>query len=313
MIKKILMCWLILNSTWSLAQESMEFYDADGKISDEASSFYYILIDESSHGFDTVKSYYTKTDKPRSIIALDEAGRRNGLSFFYHENGQLKGKASYKAGSLEGNVETWYPSGKSQSIESFSSITTLPQQSAILQYWDSLGNQIIKDGEGICTCVFGILSGTNIIETGTLKAGVRDASWIGFRLDGSKYFDERYNDGEFVSGISFDKSGKSYSYTKREEAAIPSKGLADFYEQVRQAMKYPKEARRNRIEGKVFVEFIVDKEGNLTDVRAIKGIGYGCDEVAVDAVKSSPRWIPGKQRGQPVRMKMVLPLDFKLG
>lgn len=313
MMQRILLCCLILNASWCLAQETREFYDADGNISDEANSFYYTLVKENADVSDTVKSFFTKTGKPKSIIALDEAGRRNGLSFFYHENGQLKGKASYKEGSLEGNVEAWYPSGKSQSIESFSSTTTLPHGSALLQYWDSLGNQIIKDGNGICACVFDILSGSHIMEGGTLEEGVRDGLWKGFRRDGTKYFEERFNKGELVSGISFDNSGKNYSYTKGQEIAVPSKGLTGFYEHVRREMKYPKIARRNGIEGKVFVEFIVDKEGNLTHVRAIKGIGYGCDEVAIDAIKSSPRWIPGKQRGQPVRMKMVLPLDFKLG
>jgi protein TonB len=87
-----------------------------------------------------------------------------------------------------------------------------------------------------------------------------------------------------------------------------------FYEYVAKAMqgKYPAQARRMGIEGRVFVEFVVEKDGSLTDVKAIKGIGAGCDELAVNVVKNAPKWKPGKQRGKPVRQKMVLPIVFKL-
>lgn len=99
-----------------------------------------------------------------------------------------------------------------------------------------------------------------------------------------------------------------------EETAQPQGGMNAFYEYVGKAMqgKYPAQARRMGIEGRVFVEFVVEKDGSLTDVKAIKGIGAGCDELAVNVVKGSPKWKPGKQRGKPVRQKMVLPIVFKL-
>jgi len=67
-----------------------------------------------------------------------------------------------------------------------------------------------------------------------------------------------------------------------------------------------------RIEGRVFVQFVVDKDGSITNVEVLKGIGGGCDEEAVRVVKNAPKWNPGKQRGRPVRVKMVLPITFKL-
>ena len=99
-----------------------------------------------------------------------------------------------------------------------------------------------------------------------------------------------------------------------EETAAPIGGMNAFYEYVAKAMqgKYPAQARRMGIEGRVFVEFVVEKDGSLTDVKAIKGIGAGCDELAVNVVKGAPKWKPGKQRGKPVRQTMVLPIVFKL-
>ena len=98
-----------------------------------------------------------------------------------------------------------------------------------------------------------------------------------------------------------------------EETAAPPGGMQAFYEFVGKKMKYPAQARRMGIEGKVFVEFVINRDGSIVDVKAIKGIGAGCDEEAVRVVQSSPKWSPGKQRGKPVRQRMVLPITFKLG
>lgn len=97
-----------------------------------------------------------------------------------------------------------------------------------------------------------------------------------------------------------------------EETAVPVGGITAFYEYVLGKLKYPAQARRMEIEGKVFVEFVVEKDGSITDVKAIKGIGAGCDEEAVRVVGESPKWKPAKQRGKSVRQRMVLPITFKM-
>ena len=96
-----------------------------------------------------------------------------------------------------------------------------------------------------------------------------------------------------------------------EETAVPIGGISAFYEYVLGKLKYPAQARRMEIEGKVFVEFVVEKDGSITDVKAIKGIGAGCDEEAIRVVSESPKWKPAKQRGKSVRQRMVLPITFK--
>lgn len=98
-----------------------------------------------------------------------------------------------------------------------------------------------------------------------------------------------------------------------EESASPQGGMQAFYEYVNKKVKYPAQARRMGIEGKVFVEFVINRDGSIQDVKAIKGIGAGCDEEAVRVIQSAPAWKPGKQRGKPVRQRMVLPITFKLG
>jgi protein TonB len=102
-------------------------------------------------------------------------------------------------------------------------------------------------------------------------------------------------------------------FTIVEDQPAPKGGMAAFYEYVGKNLKYPAQARRMGIEGKVFVQFIVDKDGSITEVQAIKGIGAGCDEEAIRVLKNAPKWSPGKQRGRPVKVRMILPITFKLG
>ncbi len=97
-----------------------------------------------------------------------------------------------------------------------------------------------------------------------------------------------------------------------EQTAAPKGGMSAFYDYVSKNIRYPAQARRMNIEGKVFVEFVVDKDGTLTNFVVVKGIGAGCDEEAVRIIQSAPPWLPAKQRGKPVRQRMVLPIYFKL-
>jgi periplasmic protein TonB len=101
-------------------------------------------------------------------------------------------------------------------------------------------------------------------------------------------------------------------FTIVENQPEPYGGMRAFYEYIAKNLTYPASARRNNIEGRVYIEFVVEKDGSLTDVKILKGIGGGCDEEAVRIIKNAPKWIPGKQRGRPVRVKMVLPVLFKL-
>lgn len=89
-------------------------------------------------------------------------------------------------------------------------------------------------------------------------------------------------------------------------------GLNEMYKFLGKTLKYPSAAQRSNIEGRVFMSFIVERDGSITDVLVAKGIGFGCDEEATRAVKQMPKWIPGKQNGRNVRVKYTIPVTFKL-
>lgn len=77
-------------------------------------------------------------------------------------------------------------------------------------------------------------------------------------------------------------------------------------------IKYPMMAREAGIQGKVFVQFVVETDGSITDVKVIRGIGGGCDEEALRLIKNMPRWNPGLQRNVPVRVRFNMPIHFML-
>lgn len=97
-----------------------------------------------------------------------------------------------------------------------------------------------------------------------------------------------------------------------EDQPTPLGGMKAFYAYVGKNMKYPAQARRMGIEGKVYITFVVGKDGALTDIVVLKGIGAGCDQEAIRVLSGAPKWKPGKQRGRPVRVRMQLPIIFKL-
>jgi protein TonB len=76
--------------------------------------------------------------------------------------------------------------------------------------------------------------------------------------------------------------------------------------------KYPEIAKENGIQGRVFIQFVIDKVGNVTKVTVAKGVDPYLDEEAMRVVKSLPSWTPGKQRGKPVPVTFVVPINFKL-
>lgn len=77
-------------------------------------------------------------------------------------------------------------------------------------------------------------------------------------------------------------------------------------------VKYPILAMENGIQGKVFIQFVIEKDGSITDVKVLRGVDSSLDKEAARVVKSMPKWKPGKQRGKPVRVSYTLPINFQL-
>ncbi|MGB1041105.1 MAG: TonB family protein [Flavobacteriales bacterium] len=181
------------------------------------------------------------------------------------------------------------------------------------------------------------------------KENERLAAIAKAKTDKAEYFHETYNTAETARIALFKKNQKLIKVIAELEKEIPQKRLEtlglyqelkneDNYQKRRDAavykfveempefpggkekmfeflaknITYPEIAKENEVTGNVYIQFTVEKDGSLTDIKVVRGIGSGCDEEAVRAVKKMPNWIPGKQRKKLVRTSFILPIRFTL-
>jgi protein TonB len=90
-------------------------------------------------------------------------------------------------------------------------------------------------------------------------------------------------------------------------------GSDSLYAYIARNIKYPETAKKEKIEGRVFVTFVIEKDGQVSSAKILRDIGGGCGEEAIRVVKNMPKWKPGTQRGNPVRFQFNLPVSFMLG
>jgi len=97
-----------------------------------------------------------------------------------------------------------------------------------------------------------------------------------------------------------------------ELPARPEVGNEGFFSYLKQNQRYPGKARKNQVQGKVMVEFVVEKDGSLTNMKIVQKLGNGLDEEALRLIAKGPKWLPAEYNGSPIRQKMILPVVFQL-
>ena len=123
------------------------------------------------------------------------------------------------------------------------------------------------------------------------------------------------------------KSNYNFDYDGADWGAEESDGEADIFQVVEDMpqfpggsvqkwisknVKYPMIAQENNIQGKVFVQFVIEKDGSVSDVKVARSVDPSLDKEAIRVVKAMPKWKPGKQRGKPVRVSYTVPINFQL-
>ena len=135
-----------------------------------------------------------------------------------------------------------------------------------------------------------------------LKIEFMDAEW---NSDGASNYR-----GVIVKKIKDEWTNELFQYC--DVKPEPKEGMEEFIRYISENLKYPEEAKQSEIEGRVFVQFIVDASGKLKNIQAVKGIGWGCDEEAVRVMQNAPPWNPAKVADMPVKTRMILPITYKL-
>jgi TonB family protein len=197
-----------------------------------------------------------------------------------------------------------------------------PSSTYILVEFNEEADKLLAEMEkahGIPASIELFTPDNGLYKTGTMNTGPEKISFnqskeweAASQTTGARTFAIiEYNDmAKQVSANARDENGV---YTIVDETATPENGIPALFDEVARKIVYPQQARQKGIEGKVFVEFVVHEDGSVSDIKAVKGIGAGCDEAAVAVVKAANiKWIPGKVSGEEVKQRMVLPVTFKL-
>lgn len=108
------------------------------------------------------------------------------------------------------------------------------------------------------------------------------------------------------------KDLKVYDFTSVQKQPAYPGGMPKFYEYLKKELKYPEVAKKNKIQGKVLLSFVIEKNGSLTDIVVIRGLSPETDREAVRVLKNSAKWAPAEKDGEPVRVKYSININFDL-
>lgn len=130
-------------------------------------------------------------------------------------------------------------------------------------------------------------------------------------LDGEA-LDINFLGGILANNDDYHPQGEDEVCMSVEEAPEFPGGVNAMMDYLRGNLKYPESAKKNKQEGRVFIGFVVEKDGSVTNVNVLRGVCEELDNEAVKVVKAMPRWTPGMNEGKPVRVQYTLPIVFKL-
>ncbi|PWS32084.1 M56 family metallopeptidase [Pedobacter paludis] len=254
-----------------------------------------------------VQNIVSQTDPvvlPASKTIVKGETDANWKGFYNFLSKNINYPTEAKESNLQGNTQIKFTL-KNGRINNLSSSVDLGEgcdeevMKAILSY---KGYKTIPNGKYALKVSFAIADTESKFKNNNIE------SIIGYQ-DLSNVMVTAYNDP--VPKIEKDDD-KVYDFVSIEKQPEFPGGIKKFYEYLGKAIKYPELAIENNVQGKVFLSFNVEKNGDLTDIKITRGLGSGTDEEAIRVLTESPKWYPGIQNGQAVRVKYNINVNFTL-
>lgn len=186
------------------------------------------------------------------------------------------------------------------------------EEPLLLNAWGPDGAQYVKNGDGYWRAVGETPNGKWLFEQGRVVSGVKDGNWIGTLVDSTRYYEEIYDLGQFKTGVSW-INGEKKEYTKPQVQPEFKGGIKEFYKFLGMNIRYPMDAARRGVAGRVMLSFVVCEDGSMCEYKVENRVGYGLDEEALRVVKlMNGKWDPGEMRGQKVKVKYNVPINFQI-
>lgn len=222
----------------------------------------------------------------------------------FYENGNKKLASNYDDFGINGKQYGWYENGNIKFENEFTfDKKTKKITKRILNYLDENNVKKVVDGNG-----FFEDNGEGEFSKGAVKNGFKDGVWEGSFNKLKCRYKETYKDGKLISGESFDENNIPYKYTEVEIKPEPKEGINSFYKYIGKNFKVPEVAG---LSGKIYLTFVVDKEGKIVEPKVLRDIGYGTGEEALRILTNYNGFKPGEQRGQKVRCSFSLPISIQ--
>ena len=229
----------------------------------------------------------------------------------YFENGIKKQYSKYLSGFIVDTSFFYYPNGKLYQLlrhpkfadSSLAYVETVNDTSGTAIVQNGNGKSIIYDADF-----------KYVTAQGNIKDGKYDGEWTGeIRSDVKLRYKETYKEGILQSGESVDEQGKVYQYTESDVKPTFEGGIRNFYIHVMRNLRYPNHLVSRRISGVAHVSFVVLPNGKVSDAHVINDVHHAIAAEAVSVIKSAKGWIPGRRKGKPVNMTLVIPITFNIG
>jgi TonB family protein len=240
------------------------------------------------------------THKGRNLFELD------GFFEAFYENGQKKEEGFFKENLRTGKWTSWYFNGSLKEESYYDLKKDFNERHTITTFYDSMGNALVNKGRGTY-----IEEGEKPItfSKGLVENGLKVGKWVGYFKDGAIAFEENYEKNELINGKSYNSNRDEFNYDEIIDGDY-------FHNACLKQVRYPSEARRNGIEGKVIAQIVFDSSGQIIKSRIVKAIGSGCDEEVLRIINlCNGKWHLRTERGQLKKLdenSLLVPVNFKL-
>ena len=268
----------------SLAQSARQYLDEKENLLPGPNGASYYRETEQKGNMYLVRDFYAAGNQLAMEASCSQVVPRllyEGSYKTYHKNGEVMEEGNYKDNEKRGLWKSFYENGQQEKEMLYEQDKALYQQ-----HWDESGNAQLVNGTGHYT------------QNKYVSIGVQYMEILDHLL---------------IASYSVNPASSDTTYIVVQETASYKGGMPALHKSIAKTLRYPPDARRNGIEGKIFVEFIVERDGTVSDVGVIKGLEGGLNEEAERVMKLMNKWIPGKVKGRTVRQRMVLPIAFRLG
>jgi len=317
-MKKLIFLFLFglmfFQTTKAQRQDTLAYYMKYGNtLAQNKQDADYLLIifpADSSSGkvlYPIVENYINGHHKSitSSLTNDRKALKYDGQSIDFFENGHRKSIYNQKNGKLDGDFTNYYPNGQIFQIgKNTNDIRKL------IECRDSTGKVLAENGTG--QWIEFDYKFKEIEIQGTIKDSLKEGEWKGMDINRVACI-TKYKKGVFISGTYYFKSGKTFHYNSDGfPPAFGNGGPLGFNEYLANTVKYPDEDKKAGRSGKVIITFVVERDGSLTDVKALRSPDEAMADAAIEAIEKSPPWVPGIQNGIPVRVQFTIAFGFNL-